>query len=170
MPILSDRLDGKIKVTANVRNLHKFLGRKRDFATCIKNRIESYGFEDIGYLTLHRKVERQILIEYHVTLDMAKELGMVEKTEKGRQARRYFIQRDEKLRTLEGIGHFPTKSDEKLSNDLRATGEQLGKIENQISEVQKFLRKLREVRKQCCKHIIVLSTLSLPESQSSKTV
>ncbi|MET3559857.1 phage anti-repressor protein [Bartonella japonica] len=30
-------------------------------------------------------------IEYHLTLDMAKKLSMVERNEKGRHARRYFI-------------------------------------------------------------------------------
>ncbi|EOH1018797.1 antA/AntB antirepressor family protein, partial [Campylobacter coli] len=39
--------------------------------------------------------------EYYVTLDMAKELCMVENNEKGRQARRYFIECEKRLKNLE---------------------------------------------------------------------
>ncbi len=39
-----------------------------------------------------------IAVEYHLTLDMAKELSMVERNKKGRQARRYFIECEKKLR------------------------------------------------------------------------
>ncbi|EOV7248369.1 antA/AntB antirepressor family protein, partial [Campylobacter coli] len=39
--------------------------------------------------------------EYYVTLDMAKELCMVENNEKGRQARRYFIECEKRLKNIE---------------------------------------------------------------------
>lgn len=37
--------------------------------------------------------------EYHITIEMAKELSMVERNDKGKQARRYFIECEKKLQT-----------------------------------------------------------------------
>ena len=90
--------------TVSARKLHEFLDVKRDFATWIKARIEQYEFEEnTDYLlTLPKSGELknkglQGKTEYYLTIDMAKELAMVERNEKGRQARRYFIDCENKL-------------------------------------------------------------------------
>lgn len=81
--------------TINARELHAFLEVGRDFSNWIKDRIEQYGFlEDQDFtLTLAKIGERKNVkvTDYHLTLDMAKELAMVERNEKGKQARQYFI-------------------------------------------------------------------------------
>ena len=88
----------------SARELHQFLEVGRDFSNWIKGRIEEYGFiENQDYSLLANFGEQTSRgghnkIEYVLTLDMAKELSMVEKTEKGKQARRYFIEM-EKLAT-----------------------------------------------------------------------
>ena len=48
---------------------------------------------------LHKKMEANnaTMIEYYTTLDMGKELAMVERNEKGKQARQYFIECEKKL-------------------------------------------------------------------------
>ena len=79
--------------TVNARDLHEFLKSKQQFANWILNRIESYGFtENQDFVTLNKKNNRQILKEYHISLDMAKELSMVERSHEGKQARQYFIE------------------------------------------------------------------------------
>ena len=80
--------------TVNARQLWNFLESKQDFSTWIKTRIEQYGFvECTDFISLHKKMEANnaTLIEYHLTLDMAKELSMVERNAKGKEARLYFI-------------------------------------------------------------------------------
>lgn len=88
----------------NARDLHSLLKVKRDFSTWIKDRISDYGFilnEDFspvlgkseGFFGRPGK-------DYHITLDMAKELCMLERSELGQQARRYFIQMEKAARQL----------------------------------------------------------------------
>lgn len=88
--------------TVNARELHEFLEVGRDFSNWIKDRIEKYGFEEgIDYvLTLAKTGERNNVVkhEYHLTLDMAKELSMVENNDKGRAARKYFIRVEKEAR------------------------------------------------------------------------
>ena len=72
----------------NARDLWNKLKSKQDFSTWIKSRIEKYGFvENVDYLTLHKKVERQKLIEYFISIDMAKELSMIENNDAGKIAK-----------------------------------------------------------------------------------
>ncbi|SNB26629.1 Toxin-antitoxin system, toxin component, Bro domain protein [Flavobacterium psychrophilum] len=81
----------------SARELHIFLESKQDFSTWIKNRISEYGFiENEDYSLLDNFVEQNKRgghnkKEYAISVDMAKELSMVEKNDKGKQARRYFI-------------------------------------------------------------------------------
>ena len=92
--------------TVDARQLHAFLGVSRDFTTWIKGRISEYGFvHGVDYLLTksggqvpHQGGLRSVTISvYHLTVDMAKELSMVEKTDKGREARRYFIECEKQL-------------------------------------------------------------------------
>ena len=92
------------KITAvNARDLWKFLESKQDFSTWIKRRIEKYDFIEGQDYLLHKFVEQlpsgaKHCIEYLISLDMAKELAMVENNERGRQARQYFIEVEKRFR------------------------------------------------------------------------
>lgn len=89
--------------TVNARDLHEFLESKQDFSTWIKNRINQYNFiEDQDFTTCSTEKwsssGTKYIIEYHISIDMAKELSMVERNERGKQARQYFIECEKKLR------------------------------------------------------------------------
>ena len=85
--------------TVNARELHTFLEVGRHFATWLNARIKQYGFEEGEDFTVISRDpkwgsgNRGATKEYFITIDMAKELAMVERNEKGKQARRYFIDR-----------------------------------------------------------------------------
>ena len=94
--------------TVNARELHAFLEVSSRYNDWIRNRISSYEFqENIDYVCLTKTLVTQTeegregastQKEHFITLDMAKELAMVERTEKGKQARQYFIECERKLR------------------------------------------------------------------------
>ena len=78
--------------TVNARELYAFLGPKARFNDWITRRIASYGFEEGRDFTVLKNEYRQNqglsdgpedTIEYHISLDMAKELSMVERTHGG---------------------------------------------------------------------------------------
>lgn len=87
------------------RELHTFLESKQEFSPWIKKRIAKYGFvegQDFSSFDnlIKRKKGSSVAKEYSLTLQMAKELSMLEGNAKGQQARRYFIERDEQLTSL----------------------------------------------------------------------
>ena len=89
------RLNGEIVQTVNARDLWEYLGSKRQFGDWIKGRIGQYGFVEGQDYVVHKFVNNPAggrpTLDYHLTINMGKELGMVENTPKGREVRRYFI-------------------------------------------------------------------------------
>ena len=115
--IQTNNVEGIIKITeqngmraVNARELHIFLDSKQQFSDWIKNRIEKYEFvEGKDYQKLYFDYKGNTLIirphnfmnsdnqhvskiEYALSIDMAKELSMIENNDNGRRARKYFIE------------------------------------------------------------------------------
>jgi phage anti-repressor protein len=96
IPVFAGELSGMPVQLVDARLLHTFLESAQDFSDWVKKRIKAYGFiENTDYL-LHKFMEQlpsgaKSKIDYHLTIDMAKELGMIERNDKGRQIRRYFL-------------------------------------------------------------------------------
>ena len=80
--------------TVNARELHAFLEVKSKFADWFKNRVSDFGFiENSDFVSASKFLERGgRTIEYFISIDMAKELSMIERSDKGKQARLYFIE------------------------------------------------------------------------------
>lgn len=106
----------------NARELHQFLEVKSRFGDWIKNRINEYGFvENQDFVSVSKNLENGgRTIEYAISLDMAKELSMVERNEKGKLARLYFIEMEKKAigYTQQAIGDKPSaKGIEKMKRE-----------------------------------------------------
>ena len=92
--------EGKQLVSA--RELHEFLEINTRFDKWFIRMCE-YGFgENNDFTRVAQKCPTpggmQTIIDYAITIDMAKELSMIQRTDKGKQARQYFIECEKKLR------------------------------------------------------------------------
>ncbi|ECX9838295.1 antA/AntB antirepressor family protein [Campylobacter coli] len=100
--IYNDKTIGAEINSANAREIFQFLNSEQEYSNWIKNRISHYNFiENQDYIIELVYTKGRPRKEYYITLDMAKELCMVENNEKGRQARRYFIECEKRLKNLE---------------------------------------------------------------------
>ena len=107
IPLQPQTVNGNAVETVSARELHTFLEVGKDFSTWIKNRLETLGsIENEDYLVIQEVFPKigekggRPKIEYYLTLDVAKHLAMMEKTEKGLQIRQYFIECEKKLREV----------------------------------------------------------------------
>ncbi|EFG3628848.1 TPA: antA/AntB antirepressor family protein [Escherichia coli] len=107
VPVIPGHIGGRETNIVSAKALHKALGVGRDFTNWIKGRIDQYGFiAGTDFIRVENlstpkrasaKTRQQIEHDYLLSLDMAKEVAMVERNEQGRAIRRYFIQCEEKL-------------------------------------------------------------------------
>lgn len=90
--------------TVSGRELHKFLEIGTRFDKWFIRMCE-YGFnENDDFIRVAQKCPTlggtQTIIDYAITLDMAKEISMLQRSEKGKQARTYFINCEKKLKEV----------------------------------------------------------------------
>ncbi len=95
--------EGNILVAG--RDLHEFLESSERYSKWIE-RMLTYGFvEGVDY-TLYQKVHpqnKQKYMDHHIKIDMAKEISMLQRNEKGKLARQYFIEVEKRWNSPEMI-------------------------------------------------------------------
>ncbi|EET3787545.1 antA/AntB antirepressor family protein [Escherichia coli] len=111
IPVFNGTISNETTLLVNARDLHTFLDVGKRFASWIVERIAEYGFVENQDFMIISQVREKIgrgrpAKDYHLTLDTAKELAMVERNEKGRQIRRYFIECEKKLRSMQPAQQF----------------------------------------------------------------
>jgi anti-repressor protein len=88
--------------TVNARELHEFLESKERFSKWFERMLE-YGFDQGLDFTPYQNVHpqnKQEIVDYYVTIDMAKELCMLARNSKGKEARKYFIEVEKKAKSI----------------------------------------------------------------------
>lgn len=95
--------------TVSGRRLHVFLENGDAFSNWIADRIRQYDFiEGVDFLTyLENAKKGRPSKEYAISLDMAKELSMVERNAKGKEARRYFIECERRAKAVPAMTVAP---------------------------------------------------------------
>lgn len=120
IPVIPGQIGRHQTSVVSARALHVALDVGRDFTTWIKSRVSQFGFvagEDYTIVENLRspvlvsaKSRQQVAHDYLLTLDTAKELAMVERNERGRAIRRYFIHCEQELlriapQTIKALRH-----------------------------------------------------------------
>lgn len=95
------------RITLSARELHEFLEIQTRFNVWFPRMIE-YGFnENVDYRRVSQKCATlggmQEKVDYEISIDMAKEIAMIQRNEKGRQARQYFIEVEKKWNSPEYV-------------------------------------------------------------------
>lgn len=101
--------DNADRPTVSGRELHKALGVETPYTTWVKRMCE-YGFsENVDFATCFPNLESenqhggQNKIDHQLTIPMAKELCMLQRTDKGKQMRQYFIAVEEQWNSPDAI-------------------------------------------------------------------
>ncbi|RPD39106.1 antA/AntB antirepressor family protein [Chitinophaga barathri] len=133
-----DTHNGQNVVSA--RELHAFLSVRRHFATWCKSMFE-YGFESgIDFTPVWGKsTGGRPAMDYALTLDMAKEISMIQRTERGKQARRYFIACEKRLQA-QRQGNAETLRLKARYYDIAITrmglNREAGKIRHRLKQIE----------------------------------
>lgn len=122
------------RITVSARELHDFLESQERFSKWFE-RMASYGLDESEDYTPYQKVHpqnMQVIDDYQLTIDAAKEISMLQRTEKGKEARKYFIE-------VEKRWNSPTAIMARALLNAQDTIENLGKtIEMQKPKVEFF--------------------------------
>lgn len=159
----------------NARELHEFLQISTRFDIWISRRITDYNFIEnldfIGVIKFGRTEagffgSREIEVkEYHITLDMAKELCMLERSELGQQARRYFIKMEKKaileIPRLQAENHALKQQLLGIPTFLRQNPQELGTL---LTNARKALF----VAHPECEKIVLYREMGLNNSEIAK--
>ncbi len=134
--------EGSIQ-TVNARDLHSFLEVGKDFSSWIKGRIEQYGFvEETDFVTFPQNGGKgRPTVEYAITLDMAKELSMVERNEKGKQARQYFIECERRAKDPVAALNDPVA----MRGLLLTYSEKVIALESRVEEMMPAVQALEQI-------------------------
>ena len=157
-----------IKITTNesgnqvvsARELHKFLEVETRFNDWI-SRMMNYGFvENVDYQVLLKNEYNlsggRPSTDYALTLDTAKEISMIQRSEKGKLARQYFIECEKRLREIVVSNQQPVLP---LKNQLQLN------ILNSAGDENQVLHALLEYEKQYVKPLELENEAMKPKAE-----
>ena len=123
------------------RELHEFLEIKTKYKDWFPRMVE-YGFEEeIDFIKVAQKRATNNLknpvttvIDHAISIDMAKEISMIQRTEKGKAARQYFINCEKKLKEVKKPS--PMELMELQFKALKEQEEKIIQVENKVYKLE----------------------------------
>lgn len=132
--------------------LYESLGSKRQYTDWVKGRLaECDAEEDEDYQSFSQNNEKPTggrpKLEYIIKLDIAKEMAMLERNEKGKQVRRYFIEVEKK---------YKNNPLDNLSQELQAVivvDKRVTKIERRVDHLENDIPLYGAEADELCNHV-----------------
>ena len=123
------------------RELHEFLEIRTKYKDWFRRMVE-YGFEEeIDFIRVAQKRATNNLknpvttvIDHAISIDMAKEISMIQRTEKGKIARQYFINCEKKLKEVKKLS--PMELMELQFKVLKEQKEKIAQVENRVDKLE----------------------------------
>ena len=123
------------------RELHEFLEIRTKYKDWFRRMVE-YGFEEeIDFIRVAQKRATNNLknpvttvIDHAISIDMAKEISMIQRTEKGKIARQYFINCEKKLKAVKKLS--PMELMELQFIALKEQKEKIAQVENRVDKLE----------------------------------
>ena len=128
------------RITLSARELHEFLGIRTQYSKWFE-RMSGYGFdENVDYRAISQKRltaqgNETTYNDHEITLDMAKEIAMIQRSKKGKQVRQYFLELERKWNSPEAVMNRALEYSRKQVQALLQTNEKL-ELENKIQSQQ----------------------------------
>ena len=118
--------DNPERPTVSGRELHEFLGIKSRYNDWFNN-MTAYGFaENVDYVSLTKNlVNGGRSTDHQLTIQMAKELCMIQRNERGKQARQYFLAIEARWNSPEAVMRRAVLIAQKQNDQLKAANRQL---------------------------------------------
>lgn len=121
------------------RELHEFLDVSTPYTQWFERMIE-YGFvQNVDFIGLSQKSEKpqggRPTIDHALKLDMAKEISMIQRTAKGKEARQYFIQVEKEYKQQQQV---PLTLDQQIAAIATGYGsvkEELVEVKDQVADL-----------------------------------
>ena len=123
------------------RELHEFLEIGTKYKDWFRRMVE-YGFEEeIDFIRVAQKRATNNLknpvttvIDHAISIDMAKEISMIQRTEKGKIARQYFINCEKKLKEVKKL--TPMELMELQFKALKEQEEKIAQVANKVDKLE----------------------------------
>lgn len=147
LPIIQENQDLQQAVSA--RELYDFLQPTERFANWFERQLQ-YGFvvnQDYLGCEVFNTLARQSLQDYFISVDMAKEISMIQRSDKGKQARQYFIECERRSNQPVPTFQIP-----------QTLGEALQLAANQALQIEQDAPKVAHYNKVVDRHTLLTAT------------